>query len=451
MTQSHVAVVAFPFSSHAGALFSLARAMSSLAPSSHFSFLSTKQSLASLSSQQLLSNISLVPISDGVTSPDHVPSHIEAIELFLKSFKDSLREGLKAAELAQGCKVRCIVSDLFVWLTADVADEMAIKWVPVRTGAPLDLYARLHADLIREVIGVGDEAIRSYGDKLLSFLPCLSSHRAIDIPKGINTGDLNFIYYMICDRMARRLLDSDVLVSNTIQGLDPILDSYFQDKFPNYFPVGPFYLFNSSQNEPPNDTYGCLSWLDQHDQATVAYVSLGTIAFILPSELASLAKGLEASNVPFLWSLKEEAQNLLPSGFIDRMNETGKGKIVPWTPQISVLKHPAVGAFVSHCGWNSVLESIVGGVPLVCRPFFGDQTINARSISFVWKFGVSMDEEGFTQKGVVRAFDVVFNREEGEKMRNKVHELQEMVIASVGENGSSRENLKRLLKNVCGC
>ncbi|KAJ1700446.1 hypothetical protein LUZ63_000225 [Rhynchospora breviuscula] len=150
MTQSHVAVVAFPFSSHAGSLFSLARAMSSLAPSSHFSFLSTERSLASLKSQHLLSNISLVPISDGVTSP-HVPSHFEAIELFLNSFKDSLRESLK------GCKLRCIVSDLFVWLTADVADEMAVKWVPVTTAAPLDLYTHLHADLIREVVGVADE------------------------------------------------------------------------------------------------------------------------------------------------------------------------------------------------------------------------------------------------------------------------------------------------------
>ncbi|KAJ1700455.1 hypothetical protein LUZ63_000234 [Rhynchospora breviuscula] len=449
MTQSHVAVVAFPFSSHAGAIFSLTRAMSSLAPSSHFSFLSTKDSLTSLNSQHLLSNISLVPISDGITSP-HAPSEIEAVEFFLKSFKESLREGLKTAEQAQGSKVRCIMSDLYVWLSADVADEMEVKWVPVTTAVPLDLYTHLHADLIREVVGVGDEAIRSYGDKLLSFLPCLSNHRATDIPAGINTGNPNFVYYMIWDRMARRLLDSDVLVSNTIQGFDTTLDFYFQDKFTNYFPVGPFYLFNSSKNEPPTDPYGCLSWLDQHDQATVAYVGLGTTIILLPSELASLAKGLEASGVPFLWSLRKETQNLLPSGFIDRMNDTGKGKIVPWTPQSSVLKHPAVGAFVSHCGWSSVLESIVGGVPLVCRPFFSDQMLNARSVSFVWKFGVALDEKCFTEKGVVRAFDVVFKTEEGKKMRDKVHELKEMVTAAVEENGSSRENLKRLLKNVCG-
>ncbi|KAF3339260.1 anthocyanidin 3-O-glucosyltransferase 7-like protein [Carex littledalei] len=444
MTQSHVAIVAFPFSSHAGSLFSLARAMAALSPSSHFSFLSTKRSLSSFNSQQLLQNISLVPISDGITTPQ-ARHHIEAIELFLKSFKESLREGLKAAELAQDCKVRCIVSDAFVWLTGDVADEMAVNWVPVRTGSPLDLYARLNADLIKEIV-----AVRSYGDNLLSFLPCLSNHRATDLPYGLNTGDPNFVYHLICDQMARKLPESDILVTNTIQGLECNLDSYFKQNFTNYFPVGPFHLLNPSQKEPPTDSYGCLSWLDRHEPATVAYVSLGTIAFLCPSELTSLANGLEASGVPFLWSLKEETQSHLPSGFIDRMNETGKGKIVPWTPQTSVLKHSAVGAFVSHCGWNSVLESIVGGVPLVCRPFFGDQTINTRLVSYVWKVGVAMDAGVFTEETVVRAFDVIFKRDEGKKMKSKMNELKDMVIAAVEENGSSKENLKRLMKIVCG-
>ncbi|XP_078150265.1 anthocyanidin 3-O-glucosyltransferase 7-like [Carex rostrata] len=448
-TQSHVAIVAFPFSSHAGSLFSLARAMAAVAPSSHFSFLSTKRSLSSFNTHQLLPNISLVPISDGITPPHVTSTHFEAIELFLKSFKKSLRDSLKAAELAQGCQVRCIVSDLFVWLAADVADEMAVKWVPVRTGSPLDLYARLNADLIKEIVGVGDEAVRSYGDKLLSFLPCLSNHRATDLPYGLNTGDPNFVYHIICDGMARKLPDSDLLVTNTIQGLEPNLDSYFKQNFTNYFPVGPFHhLLTPSQKDL--DSYNCLSWLDRHQPATVAYVSLGTIALLGPCELTSLANGLEASGVPFLWSLKTETQSLLPSGFIDRMNESGKGKIVPWTPQTSVLKHSAVGAFVSHCGWNSVLESIVGGVPLVCRPFFGDQTLNTRLVSYVWKVGVAMDGGVFTEKNVVRAFDVVFKREEGKKMKNKMNELKDMVIAALGENGSSRENFKSLMNIVCG-
>jgi hypothetical protein len=132
--------------------------MASLAPSSHFSFLSTKRSLTSLNSQQSPCNISLVAISDG-TAMKQPASHFEEIELFLKYFKESLREGFETAELAQGCKLRCILSDAFVWLTADVADEMAVKWVPVRTGSPHDLYLRLHADLVRDMIGIGDEGI----------------------------------------------------------------------------------------------------------------------------------------------------------------------------------------------------------------------------------------------------------------------------------------------------
>lgn len=285
---------------------------------------------------------------------------------------------------------------------------------------------------------------------MLSFLPCLSNLRATDLPEGINTGDPDFVYHMILDRMARRLLDSDVLIVNMIEGLDSALDSYFKQNFPNYFPVGPFHLTGPSQNKPPSDSYGCLSWLDNHDPATVAYVSLGTIALLQPCELTFLARGLEVSGVPFLWSLREEMRSLLPSGFIDRMHDTGKGKIVPWVPQTSVLKHSAVGVFVTHCGWNSVLESIIAGVPLVCRPFFGDQPINTRLVSYVWKFGVALDEGCFTEKGIVTAFDVVLKRDEGKKMRERAHEMKEMVIEAVGKNGSSRENLKRLLKLVCG-
>lgn len=201
--------------------------------------------------------------------------------------------------------------------------------------------------------------------------------------------------------MARKLPDSDVLVTNTIQGLESNLDSYFKQNFTNYFPVGPFHLLNinPSPNEPPTvtDSYNCLSWLDRHQPATVAYVSLGTLALLGPCELTSLANGLEASGVPFLLSLKEEMQSLLPSGFIDRMNETGKGKIVPWTPQTSMLKHSAVGAFVSHCGWNSVLESIVGGVPLVCRPFFGGSDIKYK-VGFVCLEGGSRNGCGSFQR-----------------------------------------------------
>jgi anthocyanidin 3-O-glucosyltransferase len=155
-SQFHVAVAAFPYGTHSAPLLSLTTALASLTPSSHFSFLSTDRSLASLP-RPLLPNISFVPISDGLS--DHsVPSSIQVqIGLFIKSFKDSLRDGLKAADIAANCTASCVISDAFLWISSDVAREKGLKWVPVWTGGPQALSAHLHTDLIREIVGVGYE------------------------------------------------------------------------------------------------------------------------------------------------------------------------------------------------------------------------------------------------------------------------------------------------------
>jgi UDP:flavonoid glycosyltransferase YjiC (YdhE family) len=294
-------------------------------------------------------------------------------------------------------------------------------------------------------------AIRSYGDKKIDFVPGLSDLRACDLQDDIIGENINSPFSIMLHQMSRRLPDSDAIVLNTIQGLDPTGESYFTQRFTNYFSMGPFHLLNSSETEPPSDPYGCLSWLDKHELDTVVYISLGTVVTIPPLELTALANGLEASGMPFIWSLKENAQSLLPLGFIDRINETGKGKVVPWAPQKSVLGHKAIGAFVSHCGWNSVMESIAAGVPILCRPFFGDQMVNARAISHVWKFGIVLEGGIFSEKGVVNALEAVLKGEEGRKMRKKARELEDMANTVLSQHGSSMENLKRLMKIVCGC
>jgi hypothetical protein len=158
LPQSHVAVATFPFGTHTAPLLSLTTALASLAPSSHFSLLCTDCSLASLP-RPLLPNIFFIPISDGLTNHS-VPPSIEAkIGMFIKSFKGSLNDGLKAAEAAAGCVASCVISDAFLWMAGDVAREKGLKWVPVWTSGPQALSAHLHTDLIRKIIGVGREGI----------------------------------------------------------------------------------------------------------------------------------------------------------------------------------------------------------------------------------------------------------------------------------------------------
>nr|CAD1825522.1 unnamed protein product [Ananas comosus var. bracteatus] len=197
------------------------------------------------------------------------------------------------------------------------------------------------------------------------------------------------------------------LVLNTFLGFDPTADAAFASEFDHYLPVGPLHLLA----DPPHpladpDPSNCLSWLDQHPPASAAYVGFGTVAMPPPAELAALAKGLELSRAPFVWSLKESAQELLPPGFSDGCGQTDRagGEL---GPQKAVLGHAVVGAFVSHCGWNSVLESVAAGVPMVCRPIFGDQRMNARAVESVWGIGVALRGGIAAEEVVAGALDVV--------------------------------------------
>ncbi|KAG6488150.1 hypothetical protein ZIOFF_056909 [Zingiber officinale] len=156
-----------------------------------------------------------------------------------------------------------------------------------------------------------------------------------------------------------------------------------------------------------------------------------------------MAQGLEASGAAFLWSLRERARELLPRGFLDQTRE--RGLVVGWAPQQDVLRHPAVGVFVTHCGWNSVLEAAVAGVPMVCRPFFGDQRLNGRTVAAVWGIGVGFEEGSMTEEGAVRVLETVLKTEEGKTMRAKAGELKASAAKAMQPDGSSMLNFNTLL------
>lgn len=288
------------------------------------------------------------------------------------------------------------------------------------------------------------EAIPARADDLLHFLPDLSAVRFRDLPEGIVYGDLEGRFSLLLHRTAQELPRAAAVAINTFDGIDPLIDADFPAKLPNPLSIGPLHLL--SPLPAVSDHYHCLSWLDRHGAATVVYVSFGTVASAPPGELAELADGLEASGVPFLWSLKDTARQLLPPGFLDRTK--GRGLVVSRAPQVEVLRHVAVGAFVTHAGWLSVLEGISSGVVMVCRPFFGDQMMVARAVSHVWGVGMSFEDGTVTKEGLMNALEVVLKGEEGKRMRKRVAELKAVAVQSFEPGGSSKENFHKVLKVI---
>ncbi|KAF0902012.1 hypothetical protein E2562_011838 [Oryza meyeriana var. granulata] len=447
---AHVAVVTFPFSSHAAVLLSFARALAAAAPAATFSFLSTAASIAHLRKAEaaLPGNMRFVEVTDGAPPVDApVPRQME---VFMEAAEaGGVEEGLEAARVAAGgARVRCVVGDAFLWMAAEASAKVVAKWVPVWTGASNALVAHLGTDAVRE--DVGDKAA-SRADELLTSHPGLESYRIRDLPDGVVSGDFNYVINLLLHRMAQRLPHAAAAVAlNTFPGLDPpTVTAALNAVLPNCLPLGPYHLLapatdtTAPADDEPN---GCLAWLDRRAPRTVAYVSFGTVASPRPDELRELAAGLEASGAPFLWSLREESWPLLPPGFLDRTKHAGL--VVPWAPQVGVLRHASVGAFVTHAGWASVMEGVSSGVPMACRPFFGDQQMNARSVSHVWGFGTAFDGT-MTRDGVARAVASLVGGEEGSRMRARAQELQAKVAKAFEPGGECRKNFDKFVEIVC--
>ncbi|KAI7757118.1 hypothetical protein M8C21_021054 [Ambrosia artemisiifolia] len=195
-----------------------------------------------------------------------------------------------------------------------------------------------------------------------------------------------------------------------------------------------------------------LSWLNKYPPKSVLYVSFGSIVKVDESQFLEIAWGLANSKQPFLWVVRprsiegSEWLEPLPNGFLDRIVE-GRGYIVKWAPQQDVLAHPAIGGFWTHNGWNSTLESICEGVPMICSPSFGDQIPNARHVSNVWKIGVEL-EHRFKRREIESAIKKVMVDDEGLQLRNKIIDLKQIASFCLKKGGSSYSSLEDLVNYI---
>lgn len=193
----------------------------------------------------------------------------------------------------------------------------------------------------------------------------------------------------------------------------------------------------------------CIKWLTERASRSVVYVSFGSLAQLEAEQMEELAQGLKTCNEYFLWVVRSSEESKLPENLSEETSK--KGLIVSWCPQLEVLAHKATGCFITHCGWNSTLEALSLGVPLVAMPQWTDQSTNSKFIKDVWKIGIEakIDERGIVERAeIVRCINHVMEGEEGEEIRTNAKKWKEIAREAIDEGGSSDKNIEEFISSL---
>lgn len=356
--------------------------------------------------------------------------------------------------------VTCIVADGIFSFAIDVANELGIPIISFRTISACAFWAYY---CIPELVDNGELPFEEADmDLQVKSIPGMESFlRRRDLPNFCRANSISDPILQLVKIETRETRRSQGLILNTFEDLEGPILSEIRAHFAHVYAIGPLHTHLKSKLPLETTTYSsgnslwqedrsCMKWLDSKDFRSVLYVSFGSLTVITRNELIEFWHGLVNSEKHFLWVMRpdlitgKDGENQILTELTEKTKE--RGYMVDWAPQEDVLAHPAVGGFLTHSGWNSTLESVVAGVPMICWPYFADQQVNSRFVSEVWKIGIDMKDtcDRASIEKAVRDF-MGSKREEFCRSSDR---MSEMAKRSVSEGGSSYNCLNSLLQDI---
>ncbi|KAI3512157.1 hypothetical protein L1887_19386 [Cichorium endivia] len=413
---------------------------------------------------ELQLRVAEVGLPEGCENFDLVPTAAQAVNMFLAMAM--LEE--PAEKMLRGLcpPPSCIISDGgFPW-TMDIAKRLNIpRYVFYGPGcfAFLCVHIVTNTNILQEIKS-NTEYFEMPGlpDRIKVTKPQASTWGRGDTKETTD----NF------DKMQEAEKTSSGIVVNSFEELEPkYVEEFAKVTGKKVWCIGPVSLCNKSLqdmaergNKAAINKHDCLKWLDSREPQSVIYVCLGSLSYASTEQAIELGLGLELSNKPFIWFIRntndELEKWLSEEGYEERIKDRGL-VVRGWAPQILILSHQAIGGFITHCGWNSTLEGISAGIPMVTWPHFADQFLNERFITDVLKIGVKIGvevpvmyfEQDIEKKMLLRRDDikaaiedVMDTKEEGLARRNRARKFGEMAKRAIEEGGSSQLNMTLMIQ-----
>jgi hypothetical protein len=301
-------------------------------------------------------------------------------------------------------------------------------------------------------------------EKLITCLPGnIPPLRPTDLPSFYRAQDPSDILFNAFLRESEKQFKADYVLVNTFEELEgrDAVKALSLNGCPA-LAIGPLFLSNFCEGRDSGSSLweeegeSCLKWLDTQLPGSVIYISFGSVVVKSQTQLEQLALGLEASGQPFLWVLRLDIVGgqsvVLPEGFEERTKD--RALFVKWAPQLKVLAHSSVAVFLTHGGWNSILESMSMGVPVVGFPHFADQFLNCRFAKEVWKIGLAFEDVEVDEHKLVRKEEVedvvrrMMATPEGKQLRDNVLKLKDSAWKAILRGGSSTLNISTFVDDM---
>ncbi|KAL3504758.1 hypothetical protein ACH5RR_034599 [Cinchona calisaya] len=468
LEKPHVVCIPYPAQGHINPMLKLAKLFHH--KGFHITFVNTefnhKRLLKSRGPDSLngLPSFRFESIPDGLPPSDvdatqDTPSLCESTtKNCLAPFKDLLTK-LNDASTSNVPPVSCVVSDASMYFTLAAAEELGIPEVLLWTASSCSYlgYFQFPKLVEKGIIPLKDASYLTNGylDTVLDWIPGLEGIRLKDLPSFLRTTNLDEFMTKFILQGTEKSRKASAIIINTFEQLEHDVLNALSSYLPPIYTIGPLHFLENQIDDESLSELGsnlwkeepeCIEWLHSKEQNSVVYVNFGSITVMTPEQLVEFAWGLANSKQPFLWIIRPDLVSgdvaVLPPEFVEETKE--RCLFASWCPQEQVLGHPSVGGFLTHSGWNSTIESISFGVPMICWPFFADQQINCWFCCTKWGIGMEIDNNVKMDEveSLVRELMV---GEKGKEMKKNAMEWKK--LAELAER-SSFLNLENLIHQV---
>ncbi|KAK7300338.1 hypothetical protein RJT34_11181 [Clitoria ternatea] len=395
-------------------------------------------------------------------STERLPfTHIAKLFLSSLSLEAPFRSLISKITQEEGHPPICIISDVFLGWVNNVAKSFGTRNITFSTcGA--------YGSLAYTSIWVNLPHRKTDSDEFWTpgFPENYRFHRT-QLHRYLKAADGNDEWSTFFRPQIAFSMESEGWICNTVEEIEPLglllLRNYLQLPIWTIGPLLQQVSLKGSEHgagkEPGIALDACIEWLDLKEESSVLYISFGSQNTISASQMMALAEGLEESGKSFIWVIRppvgfdingEFREEWLPQGFEERVRDSKRGLMVhKWGPQLEILSHRATRAFLSHCGWNSVLESLSNGVPIIGWPLAAEQAYNAKML--VEEMGVAVEltrtvETVISGEEVKKVIEIVMDQEgKGKEMKEKANEIAVHIREATTENGEVKGSSLRAM------